>query len=140
MYLLDTTVISELRKVRQGRADPQVAAWAEQVTATELFMSAISAHELELGVLLAERKDPAKGLSLRHWFEHQVLPAFAGRIIAVDLAVARRSVSLQVPNPRPLRDSLIAATALLHGLTVVTRDVSDFGPMQCAVLNPWQAG
>jgi hypothetical protein len=94
-------------------------------------------HELEVGVLLAERRDPAQGAVLRAWLNGHVLPAFGDRILAIDAAVAQRSARLHVPDPRPLRDGLIAATALVHGMTVVTRNVGDFEPTGVATLNPW---
>jgi predicted nucleic acid-binding protein len=139
VFLLDTNVVPELRKVRVGRADRNVARWANSVDAAELFVSVITIHELELGVLLAERRDPPQGALFRAWLTGQVLPAFSGRIVPVDEAVALRSAKLHVPDPRPIRDSLIAATALVHGLTVVTRDVADFAPTGVALLNPWDA-
>jgi len=137
MYLLDTNVVSELRKVRAGKADRHVAAWADSVDATDLYLSAITILELETGILLAERRDPAQGAIFRAWLDAHVLPAFTGRILVVDTAVAQRSARLQVPDPRPLRDGLIAATALVHGMTIVTRNVADFEPTGVAVLNPW---
>ena len=139
MFLLDTNVVSELRKVRAGRADARVAAWADSVDTADLYLSVISLQELEIGVLLAERRDPAQGAILRTWLEEHVLPAFDGRILIVDDAVARRSARLHVPDPRPLRDGLIAATALVHGMTVVTRNASDFAPTGVATLDPWAA-
>ena len=137
MYLLDTNVVSELRKVRAGKADVRVAAWAESVDVADLFLSAISVQELEIGVLLVERRDPAQGAMLRTWLDGHVLPAFAGRILAVDTAVALRSARLHVPDPGPLRDSFIAATALVHGMTVVTRNIADFETADVPLLNPW---
>ncbi len=137
MFLLDTNVVSELRKARAGKADPKVAAWAAEVPAGTLFLSAITVHELELGTLLVERRDPAQGEILRTWLDDHVLPAFADRILPVDTTVARRSAALHVPDPRPIRDALIAATALVHGLTVVTRNVSDFASTRAKVVNPW---
>jgi len=139
MYLLDTNVVSELRKVRLGKADPHVADWADSVEATDLYLSAISIQELEIGVLLAERRDPSQGAIFRTWLNAHVLPAFAGRILSVDTAVAQRSARLHVPDPRPVRDGLIAATALVHGMTVVTRNVADFEPTGVLVLNPWRS-
>jgi len=139
MYVLDTNVVSELRKVRSGKAHPHVAAWADSVDAVVLFLSAITVQELELGVLLAERRDPAKGSLFRAWLDGQVIPAFINRILPVDAAVARRSARLHVPDPRPARDALIAATALVHGMTVVTRNVADFAPTDVPLLNPWEA-
>jgi predicted nucleic acid-binding protein len=138
MHLLDTNVVSELRKVRAGKADPGVAAWAEQVEAGSLFVSAITLHELELGVLLMGRRDATQGSLLRQWLEQSVLPAFTGRILAVDSAVARRGAALHVPDPRPFRDGLIAATALAHSLVVVTRNLTDFEATGVKLLNPWQ--
>ncbi len=111
--------------------------WAAGVRASTLFLSAISVEEFELGVLLAERRDPAQGEILRRWLDDHVLPAFAGRILAIDTVVARRAAALHVPNPRPDRDALIAATALVHSLVVVTRNVGDFAPTGVEVLDPW---
>jgi hypothetical protein len=138
MYLLDTNVVSELRKAKAGKADRNVAAWAAEVSVGSLFLSAITIQELEIGTLLAERRDPAQGAILRAWLERHVLPAFADRILPIDEDVARRSARLHVPDPRPLRDALIAATALVHGMTVVTRNVADFEPTGVAVLDPWR--
>jgi hypothetical protein len=138
MFLLDTNVVSELRKARAGRADKNVAAWAAGASAASMFVSVMTIQELEIGVLLAERRDPPKGEVLRRWLEEQVLPAFGERIIPVDTAVARRSAMLHVPDPRPVRDSLIAATALVHGLVVATRNVADFEPMGAEIIDPWQ--
>lgn len=137
MFLLDTNVVSELRKVRLGRADKHVARWADSVEATDLYLSVITIQELEIGVLLVERRDPAQGTTLRAWLNGHVLPAFEGRILDVDTAIALRSARLNVPEPRPVRDGLIAATALVHGMTVVTRNVADFAPTGVAVVNPW---
>lgn len=139
MYLLDTNVLSELRKARSGKAHPHVAAWAQTVPGGSLYLSAITVQEVEIGVLLAERRDPVQGALLRAWLDEHVLPAFADRILPVDTAVARRAAALHVPDPRPLRDGLIAATALVHGMAVVTRNVADFEPTGVRLLNPWHA-
>jgi toxin FitB len=138
MFLMDTNVVSELRKAKSGKADPQVVEWASGVPLAELFVSVVGVQELEIGVLLAERRDPAQGRLLRLWLDAHVLPAFDGRILPVDLAVARRSAALHVPNPRPVRDALIAATALVHDLTIVTRNVADFEATGARILNPWR--
>jgi len=137
MYLLDTNVVSELRKIRLGRADSHVAAWADSIDAADLYLSAITVQELEIGVLLAERRDPQQGAIFRTWLNDHVLPAFAGRVLAIDIAVAQRSARLHVPDPRPVRDALIAATALVHRMTVVTRNVADFESTGVPTLNPW---
>ena len=139
MFLLDTNVVSELRKAGAGRADKNVTAWAAAASAASMFVSVITVQELEIGVLLAERRDPPQGEVLRRWLEQQVLPAFGERILPVDSAVARRSVALHVPDPRPVRDSLIAATALVHGLSVVTRNVADFATTGAEIIDPWQS-
>lgn len=138
MFILDTNVVSELRKVRLGKADTNVKAWAEGVDAADLFVSAITIMELELGVLSIERKDPTQGAILRSWLEQQVLPEFSGRTLPVDTAVAQRCARLQVPDKRGERDALIAATALVHGMTVVTRNVADFKPTGVTIINPWE--
>ena len=137
MYLLDTNVISELRKAKAGKADAGVMAWAERVPTLSLFLSVITLLELETGVLLIERRDSSQGVILRRWLEMQVMPAFSGRILAVDTPVARRCARLHVPDPRSDRDALIAATALVHDLTVVTRNVADFESTGVRILNPW---
>lgn len=139
MFILDTNVVSELRKVRLGRADVHVAEWADSVESVELYLSSITVQELEIGVLLAQRRDPAQGAIFRIWLDRHVLPAFAGRILPVDTAVAQRSAKLHVPDPRSVRDGLIAGTALVHGMTVVTRNVADFEPCGVRLLNPWLA-
>ncbi|EAZ98684.1 type II toxin-antitoxin system VapC family toxin [Marinobacter sp. ELB17] len=138
MFLLDTNVASELRKIRLGRADKNVARWADSVDAVDLYLSAITVQELEMGVLLVERRDPPQGAIFRSWFESHVLPAFAGRILPVDAAVAQRCAALHVPDPRPAMDSLIAATALVHGMTLVTRNVIDFQSSGVTIINPWE--
>jgi predicted nucleic acid-binding protein len=135
MYLLDTNVISELRK---PKADKNVIAWANTVIAPRLFISAITLKELETGVLRMERRDPAQGKVLRHWLKRHVMPAFDARILPVDAAVALRCASLHVPDSANESDTLIAATALVHGLTVVTRNTGDFKSSGVALINPWE--
>ena len=137
MYLLDTNVVSELRRAK--KAHPNVRAWAHSLPAASLYLSVISILELEIGILLMQRRDWKQGLALRAWMAGHLLPTFAGRILAVDTAVAQRCAALHVPDPRSDRDALIAATGLVHGMTVVTRNVSHFQPMGVAVLDPWQS-
>lgn len=139
MFLLDTNTVSELRKVRTGKAHPNVAAWAQTVQESSLFLSVIVVQELEIGVLQLERKDPVQGAILRSWLDEYVLPTFADRVLPVDTAVAKRSARLHVPDPQSYRDGLIAATALLHGMTVVTRNAADFHATGVPLLNPWDA-
>jgi predicted nucleic acid-binding protein len=102
-----------------------------------MFLSVITILELETGILLIERRDSKQGAMLRTWLDGHVLPAFSGRILAIDVAVAQRCATLHVPNPRADRDALIAATALVHGMTVVTRNVADFEPTGVEIFNPW---
>jgi len=140
MVILDTNVVSELRKVRAGKADPNVAAWAASVDATTLYLSAITLMEIELGVTAAEHRDEVQGSMLRIWLESHVLPEFADRVLPVDTAVALRCARLHVPDRRSDRDALIAATALVHGMGVATRNVADFEPTGVALINPWLDG
>jgi predicted nucleic acid-binding protein len=137
MFVLDTNVVSELRKAQAGKADANVTAWAANVPAASLFVSVITILELEIGVRLVERRDAKQGVILRAWMDGRVLTAFADRVLPVDTAVALECASLHVPDPRAERDALIAATALVHGMTVVTRNVTDFEPMGVSVLDPW---
>jgi predicted nucleic acid-binding protein len=137
MYVLDTNVVSELRKVRLGKADAQVARWADSVEAVTLYVSAITILELELGILQMEGRDPTQGAMLRAWMDNHVLPEFMERVLPIDTEVARRCARLHVPDRRAERDALIAATALVHGMTIVSRNLADFEPTGVPVLNPW---
>ncbi|MFI3222360.1 MAG: type II toxin-antitoxin system VapC family toxin [Methylococcaceae bacterium] len=138
IFLLDTNVISELRKAKTGKINPNVKAWAESVLPNDLFLSVITLLELEMGIGLIERRDGTQAALLRSWLSQFVLPAFNGRILAVDTAVALCCGKLHVPDPRSDRDALIAATALVHKMTVVTRNVDDFKPTGVSILNPWE--
>ena len=134
MFLLDTNVLSELR--RRDRTDLRVLAWADSHVGVLMHISAITVFELDYGLLRIARRDPVQSQILREWFEAIVLLGFAGRILSVDTVVARRAAALHVPDPRPDRDALIAATALVHGLTVVTRNTANFAPMGVPTLDP----
>jgi len=137
--LLDTNVLSEFRKAQSGRADKNVVSWVVTVSPSMMFVSVMSIMELEVGTLLMARRDPAQGALLRIWLDTRILPSFAGRVLSIDAAVAQRCAQLHVPDPQPERDALIAATALVHGMTVVTRNVADFRPSGVPVVNPWDA-
>ena len=137
MFLLDTNVVSELRKVQSGKADWRVAAWLRNADPEQQFLSVVVLEELEIGVLLSERRDPQAGALLRKWLDSQVRQVFLRRTLPIDAAVALRSARLHVPDRRPVRDALIAATAFVHGMTVVTRNVADFAPTGAPTLNPW---
>jgi toxin FitB len=138
MYVLDTNVVSELRKAKDGKADRHVTAWAAAGSPASLFLSVITILELEQGVLMIERRDRTQGAVLREWLDVRVLPAFAGRVLPIDTDVARRCARLHVPNPQGERDALIAATALVHGMSVVTRNVADFASTGVRIINPWE--
>ncbi len=136
-FLLDTNLVSELRKPA-GRAAPAVHDWARQQITSELFISVITVLEVEIGVRRVERRDESRGLVLRRWLEGDLLVAFAGRILPIDVTVARHAAAMHVPDPRPERDALIAATALAHAHIVVTRNTADFEALGVELLNPWQ--
>lgn len=135
MFLLDTNIVSELR--RPERAHPQVRAWASAAPEELCLLSVVTIMELERCTQLIERRDAAQGGILRRWLDNDVLAPFRSRIITVDVEIARRAATLHMPDPRPERDALIAATALIHGLVVVTRNTADFEPTGVQLLNPW---
>lgn len=137
MFLLDTNVVSELRKANSGKAHQGVVGWAAAVPAASLFLSAITVLELETGILMLQRRDTVQGSLIRAWMDGQVMPAFEGRILPVDVPVAQQCAKLHIPDPQSERDALIAATALVHGMTVVTRNVADFERTGAPLLNPW---
>ena len=136
-YLLDTNVISELRKIGDGKADANVVAWVGREDSTAFFLSAITILELELGILGVQRRDARQGARLRTWLDNHVRPEFAGRILSIDNAVATRCAHLHIPDRRNEVDALIAATALVHELTVVTRNVKDFEGTGAIIVDPW---
>jgi predicted nucleic acid-binding protein len=138
MFVLDTNVVSEFRRIE--RADSGLQAWAAATPLSDMFLSVVTLFELERGILMKSRKDPAGGAVLRQWLDLQILPLFAGRILPVDIEVAQRCATLHVPVTRPELDAMIAATALVHGMSVVTRNVRDFDGMGVKVVCPWDAG
>jgi len=135
MYVLDTNVISELRhgKPQQSAA---VRAWAATVPASTLFMSAVTLLELEKGVLALERRTPPQGSALRTWLIG-VRTAFEGRILPFGDSAAVLCAAMHIPNPKPDRDAMIAATAAEHSMTLVTRNVADFEGTGVRVFNPF---
>ena len=137
MYLLDTNVVSELRKRNSGKANKNVVEWSESIATENLFISAITIMEIEIGILTVTRKDPPQGNHLRLWMKGQVMPFFNGRILAMDTAVAQICAGLHVPDKKSERDAIIAATASVHGMTVVTRNIADFEGTGVKIFNPW---
>ena len=137
MILLDTNVVSELRKLGDGKADPRVAAWIARADATSFYLSALTLMELEIGILRLERRDAVQGARLRAWMERQVLPEFGDRTLPIDAKIALRCARLHVPDPRSERNALIAATALVHGMTVATRNMADYEATGAPLVNPW---
>ena len=137
MYLLDTNIISELRKAKSGKADKKVVAWANSISTTSLFISANTVLELETGILLVERRDSKQAAVLRSWMDVHVLLAFSARVLVVNTAVSQRCATLHVPDQSSDRESIIAATALVHGMTIATRNVKDFEPTGVQTINPW---
>ena len=137
MYILDTNIISELRKGKSGKANKNVIKWVNSVPASSLYISVITILELEMGILSKERKDPSQRAILRSWFNNHVMPAFAERILSIDTAIAQRCAKLHIPNPHSDRDALIAATALVHGMSLITRNTCDFEKAGLDIINPW---
>ncbi len=139
MFLLDTNVVSEIRKIQQGKADVHLAEWVKQTPVHQMYISSITLLELEKGLMRVERKDEKQGMILRTWLEQQVKPTFQGRILPFDEHTAPICAAMHTPDPKPITDSLIAAIAKQHGLTVVMRNVKDFAETGAKVFNPFQA-
>lgn len=138
MFILDTNVVSELRKAKSGKADANIIAWANDQEPSALFLSVITLLELEMGVRQMERRDSVQGAVLRTWMADRVQPAFEGRILPVDGPVALCCAALHVPDPRSDRDALIAATGIVHAMPIVTRNVADFESTGVQIVNPWE--
>ena len=137
MYLLDTNVISELRKAGSNRANENVVGWAKLKSPTDLFISSITIFEIEMGILQLERRDAMQASIYKDWLDNKVMKAFKGRILAFDTNTALKCAQLHVPDPKSERDAMIASTALVHGLTMVTRNEKDFKHIDVKLINPW---
>jgi predicted nucleic acid-binding protein len=134
-YVLDANVVSALRVVG---SNPAVEAWTRSIPLTDLYVTALTIAEIERGVAKKEKADPRQGATLRRWFDRQVLPSFAGRVLAFDLEAARILAGFDVPERAPLDDALIGAVAVANGMAVATRNVKHFAPLGVKTLNPWQ--
>jgi toxin FitB len=137
MFLLDTCVLAELRKVASGRADPHAVLWASSLEPATLFVSTLTLMELEAGARALEAANPTHAALLHRWLHGHVIPAFAARILSIDLDIALRAATLRSTHPAPYRDSLLAATALTRGLTLATRHTAAFESFHVALHNPW---
>jgi len=138
MFLLDTNVISELRRARSNQANKHVVKWAQKIPSNQLYISAITVLELEMGVLAKERSDEAQGEVLRKWLNQSVLPAFAERTLVFDGEIAKCCAALHIPDRRSERDAMIAATGITKNMTVVTRNLKDFINTCVKLVDPWE--
>jgi hypothetical protein len=136
MYLVDTNVISELRKSSQ-KIDENVTKWANSVSMEDLYLSIISIQEIKTGILNKTKKDKSQADKLNDWFKNDILKGFEGRILGIDIKIALKVAELHAGNPKPYADSLIAGTALHHDLVLVTRNVKDFKDCGLELINPW---
>jgi predicted nucleic acid-binding protein len=131
---LDTNVVSALRI--RGRNRP-VEVWAASVPVGDQFVSAFTIAEIERGVIAKLRSDAEQGVVLRRWFDENVLPAFADRVLPFDLSAARVLASYRIPEHAPFDDAFVAAVAASAGMVVVTRNTKHFEPLGVSCLNPW---
>jgi len=138
MYLLDTNIISELKKLDSGKIHPQVQRWAYSINLMQTKISVVSITEIRTGILSLARKDQAQAASLDNWFTNRLLPAYRTRTLSVDTEVALICAQLHIPTKRPINDAYIAATAIAHNLTPVTRNVRDFQGLPLMLENPFE--
>ena len=138
MYLLDTNIVSELRKLETGKIHPQVYRWIKSNGFTHTYISAVTLAEIQTGILSLARKDKAQEASLDNWFTNRLLPAYRTKTLPVDAKVALIYAQLNVPNKRPINDAHIAATAIAHKLKLVTRNIQDFQGIPITLENPFE--
>ncbi len=135
MFLVDTNVISEVRK--RERCDAAVAGWWSTVADADLFLSVLVLGEIRQGLERLRSRDAHRAASLERWLA-EVAAAFAGRVLPVDAAVAEAWGRISARRPTPVVDGLLAATAIVHDLTLVTRNLADVAHSGARVLDPWQ--
>ena len=138
MYLLDTNIVSESRKLGTSRVDPFAARWLDRIDVEQTYLSAMTVFELERGVRQMERRDAAQGAMLRRWLSEQVMTTYESRILPMSGAVALVCAGLHIPDPKSERDAWIAATAIDAGLTLATRNVGDFAGLSVDLINPFE--
>ena len=138
MYLIDTNVLSEVRKLASGRCHANVARWWRALDGEELFLSVLVLGELHQGIERLRARDPVQATALETWLGHVVVQ-FAGRILAVDQRVAEAWGRMSAARSLATVDALLAATAQVHGLTLVTRNLADVAGCGVRVLDPFSA-
>lgn len=139
MYLLDTNVISQIRKVNHPKCPPIFKTWFDKVDLNHCYLATITLFEIERGILQKAHKDKMQADMIRHWFEHQIKPEFAERVLSLDMPNALKTAYFHVPNPAPLIDSFLAGIAISHELILVTRNTKDFiGFDGIKLLNPFE--
>ncbi len=141
MYLFDTSAITELRKAKHKnkkfKADPGLIEWVKHVDHSTIYVSSIAFMEIEIAILSMEKKNKHQGKLLRNWFDELVKPAFDGRVIAFDQAIALKCAALRVPDPHRMRNAIVAATALVHKMILVTKNEKDFIYTGVDIVSPW---
>jgi len=139
MYLLDTNVVSEIRKIRQNKTNQNVVAWLSRVQKESLYTNAVVLMEIERGILRLENIDPQQADRFKNWYHSAVKPMFHERILPIDEATATVCSRLHVPDLSPENDAWVAASAIQYDLTLVTRNTRDFGHSNLRVLNPFDS-
>ena len=135
-FLLDTVTVSEFRKI--GRIDPRVDRWQHQHAGDEMWISVVTPLEIRKGVHLVRSKDPEFAKNLDQWLVNTVLPGFRHRMLGIDISIALQAAEYRAVHGLTPNDSLIAATAKIHDLTLATRNTADFTDCGIDLTNPWE--